>query len=449
MSGSATNNQMATPFDFVLNDLSFITSAGQTVDLRAIFVELNIYQDLFSTVMSGSLIVTDSTNIFAYIVQQGAEFLHVSLDKPGLSAPIDRTFRVYNRNPIPNSPSNQTIKLNFCSEELMISKSLSFSKMYASMLVSDMAKDIAQNQLKLTNMPDTNIEPTTGIQTLSISYLNPLQALNWLSSKATSNYVGASYLFYENTTGYNFQSLQHLMDVSSPVAVYNYSVKNIADNNSNLDFYDVSKYYVIKTPDSLESLVTGRNSGRLLTLDVLRQKFTIGELNADDLFNSSVTLGNAPAYNNFQNRRQEIPADSYGGYRKFYPTNKGQNQASYIQGKTQIDQTNVENWLIERNAQIMQLLGNRIKIVIPGNIKLKAGDVIQFNVPSIEPQVGPNEGETMRKLDPYMTGLWLTTAIRHHVTIRMFESVLELCRDSIQQAYPSAQNQNSTVKGFA
>lgn len=142
-----------------------------------------------------------------------------------------------------------------------------------------------------------------------------------------------------------------------------------------------------------------------------------------------------------------MPDDSYGSYQKFYPTNKGQNNAQYIQGKQQINQTNVESWLIERNAQLMQLVGNRIKVVIPGNIQLKVGDVIQFNMPSKEPQQG-SEGEYMRKLDPYMTGLWLITAIRHRVDVRIFESVLELCRDTVQNLLPGAQNQNPSIQGL-
>lgn len=435
MSG-ANQNAMTSPFDFVLSALAYITSSGQNVNLMGIFNEINIFQDIFCNTMSGNITVTDSANIFAYNVQQGEEFLYISLDKPGLSQPLTRYFRIYTRTPVVGKPSNQLVRLNFVSEELLVAKSITFSKVYNNMLISDMANDVAKNVLKITNMNTT--EPTTSQQNITLPYFNPLQTLNWLASKATSSYVGATFMFFENNKGYNFQSLQQLQDVSSPFAVYNCSIKNIADNDPNLDYYDVSRYQVIKVPDTLESLTTGRNASRLLTYDPLRQKFTVGDLNADDLFKSSVTLGNAPAYNNFANRLKDTPADSYGGLRMFYPTNQGQNQAQYIQGKQTINQTNVENWLVERNAQIMQMLGNRIKVVIPGNIQLNIGQVIQFNLPSIESQTGTDEGEAIRKLDPYMTGLWLITALRHRVTIQRFETVLELCRDSVQQAYPSS-----------
>lgn len=441
-------NSLTTPFDFELTTLNYITSSGQTVDLRLIFTDLNLFQDIFSNIMSGNVTVTDSTNIFAYLVQSGNEFLQIALDKPGLNQPINKTFRVYNRQITPMSPSNQAIKLSFCSEEMLVSKSLSFSKRYDGMLVSDMVTDIVNNVLK-NSKPINVIESTNTIQSLTVPYYTPFQAINWLASQATSSYVGATYMFYEDNNGYNFQSIQKMMD-SNVVATYNYSTKNIADDNSNLDFFDVSSYEIVKTPNTLESLTTGRNSSRLLTLDLLRQKFTVGDLNGQDLFNSSVTLGNAPAYNNFQNRLKDQSSDSYGAHRKFYPTNIGRNQSSYIQSKGIPNHpTGVENWLLERNAQIMQLMGNRIKVVIPGNNMLNAGQVIQYNMPSIEPQTGTTDGSIERKLDPYMTGLWLITALRHRVTVRTFETVLELSRDSIQQAYPGAQNQNSSLLGYA
>lgn len=440
------SDTITSPYDFILQKLDFITSQGQTIDLRGIFTDLNIYEDIFANVMSGNLTVTDSTNIFGYIVASGNEFLHIVLDKPGLNKPIDKQFRVYNRPSIAQSkPTNQMVTLGFCSEELLISKSLVVSKIYSSMLISDMVKDITSNILKInpTNFPSTNIETTKGMVDITLPYYNPFQSLNWLASKATSSYVGASYFFFENQKGFNFKSLQNLMDINQPVATYNKSIKNVSASSTpgvsdaNLDFYNVDKYSIIKVPDTLDHLISGAYSGKLETLDILRQQFVTKDLNADDLFNASVSVAGGKPYNNFSDRLGNQTADSYGGYRKFYPTNLGQNQAQYIQGKQQVNPSNIENWLIERNAQIMQILGNRVKIVVPGNNTLKVGDIICFNMPSIESQTGTNEGEVQIKLDPYFSGNYLISAIRHHVTVKLYETVMELCRDTLQKSVPN------------
>src|ERR1700677_4012291 len=144
MSGSSSNS-IITPFDFILSTLDFITSSGQTVDLRGIYTEINIYQDIFANAMTGTCNVTDSTNIFAYLVSQGFEFLHIVYDKPGINQPVDQTFRVYAKEVIPHKLSNQTVVLKFCTEELMISTGTAFSKSYLGMLNSDIVKDIITN----------------------------------------------------------------------------------------------------------------------------------------------------------------------------------------------------------------------------------------------------------------------------------------------------------------
>lgn len=437
------------PFDYQLTKLDFITSNGQIIDLRAIFTQMDIFQDIFANVMSGKLIITDSTNIFGHLPVSGSEFIHIIYDKLNRNMPIEKIFRVYNRNKIiQDKPTNQTVVLSFCSEELLVSKSLTTSKVYSNMLVSDMVKDIGLNVLKIDpiNFKNENIEQTIGLQNIIIPYYNPIQSLNWLATKAISSYVGASFLFYENNKGYNFRSIQSLMDSPQIVATYNYNIKNIDRLDVNTDFYDVSKYEIIKTPDTLEGLMTGRFSGKLMTLDILRQKFTTLELNGNDLFDASEKLSEGRPFSDLANRLNTTTFDSYGSYRKFYPTNIGQDQAQYISGKQEIHPSNIEKWLILRNSQLMQLLGLRIKLIVPGNNALNVGDIIQFNIPSIEPQTGQEESSLQRKLDPFFSGRYMVTALRDKIDLGSYETIIEICRDTLSKNLPNAANQNSAMR---
>lgn len=444
-SNSSTGNAMLTPYDFLLTTLEFIASDGQSVDLRVIYTEINIYQDIFANAMTGNCSISDGANIFGHLVAQGFEFLHIVYDKPGLNKPVDQRFRVYSKKVIPEKLSSQTVILRFCSEELMISKGTAFSKSYSGMLISDIVKDIMTNILKTPAklFPSGNIETTTNINSFNMPHMNPFQTINWLAARSTSSYVGATFMFYENQTGYNFRSLQSLENVPGPSLIYNVNVKNI-QGDPNLDFYDVSNYEIVQTPDSMESLMSGRFASRLMTLDPLRQKYTQYDLNGDDLFKDSINLGTGKQYNNFQDRLGHTLSTSYDSKRTFYPTNLGQDTASYIQGKQQVNQSNVEKWLLERQSQLMTLMGMRIKISIPGNSLIKVGDVIQLNLPSIEPQVGSSEGSTSRKLDPYYSGLYLVTAIRNRMDIRIYETIVELAKDSLANSIPAAKDKTAT-----
>lgn len=435
MSGSTTQtNQISSAYASNLIKLNYVNSSGQGLDLRPIMVELNIFMDLFATVMSGNLVIEDATNMFAYFPSVGNEFLIISLDKPGLNAPLNKTFRIYNKSKTEiQRQTKQNIRIDFCSEELLISKGVTFSKNYSNMLISDMVNDITQSHFKST--PAT-METTVGIQNLTIPYYNPMQALNWLAARATSSYVGASYLFYENGNGFAFQSMQKLMDVAGPTRTYNYNTKN-TNMQQMVDMYDVAKYHIIDTPNTLDSLMHGRTTGLLLTFDPLRLKYTEGGLNADDLFASSIKLGGEKPYNTFQDALGSTIANAYPTYKKFYPTNAGQNNsqvAPYIAQRTNYASMDTHKWLMQRNAQMMQMMNVRVKVVVPGDQRVNVGDVIQFNMPSIESQTGSTQGSQQRKLEPFYTGLFLVTAVRHRVTVRMFETVLELCKDSFNTA---------------
>lgn len=444
-------NALYSPTDFQINALTYTNSQNVQIDLRRIYTSIDLFYDIFSNFTSGNVVLEDSTNIFGHIVSQGFEFLRVSITKPGMNIPFNETFRITSRNAMIAKDNKHMIKIQFCSEELMLSKATKFTKSYNGMLVSDMAKDIGRNILKIpaTNFPDNSIETTTNINSITIPNFNPFQALNWLASRATSSYVGATFLFFKTKVNYNFKSLQSLMDVSSPKATYNVNVKNITSTDPNLDFYDISKYQILKLPDTLHSLMNGKFSARLMTLDPLRQKFTTLDLNGDDLYNASVTLGNAKQYNNFEDRLGNQMNSTYASYRSFFPTNKGQDTAPYIQGKQQVNQNNVESWLLERNAMIQQLLSIRVKAIIPGNPSIDIGDVIQLNMPSNEPQVGQDEGSLVRKLDPYYSGNYIITAMRHHFDIKHYECVVELSKDSLNQQLPSALNTNSNLGTLA
>lgn len=446
------NNKLLTPYDINLSQLDLIWSDGSAIDLRFVMIEMNIYEDIFTNTMSGNIVVSDSKNMFGKIPIQGNEYISIVFDKPGLEYPFKKTFRVYNIGGINNTATNLQIRINFTSEELLLSKSMAFSKVYNNMFISNMVKDIGRNLLKIDikKFPDSQIEETNGLMDITIPYYNGFQAINWLASRATSRHIGGTYFFYENRDGYWFQSIQNLIKSGKSIATYNYNVKNVdtSRGDPNFTFYDISKYQIVKTPDSLESTMKGRYSGKLLTLDLIRQRFESKNLDGSKLYDDSNKLSSGKSFGNFNDKFGNQITNTFSNYVKFYPTNNGQNEAQYINGKQEIRKTNIENWMIERNAQILQLLGIRLKLIIPGNNFIKVGDIIEVNIPSIEPQLGKDSNEKYRKLDPYLSGNYIITAIRHRITPERYESVVEICRDTLKKSLPSSDNFNPTLRNI-
>jgi hypothetical protein len=94
----------------------------------------------------------------------------------------------------------------------------------------------------------------------------------------------------------------------------------------------------------------------------------------------------------------------------------------------------------------MSLMHNfRIEIIIPGDILLKAGDVVKYEFPRFE-------GADSKGKDPdeYRTGNYLVSAINHKFTggdKGDFESIVELVSDSVSKQIPLAKEGiNKVVK---
>ena len=71
-------------------------------------------------------------------------------------------------------------------------------------------------------------------------------------------------------------------------------------------------------------------------------------------------------------------------------------------------------------------------MTIKGQSYLEVGDVVQFNLQTVE-----NKKTSNGKFDPQYSGRYIITKIRHRVTQEEYLNVLELAKDSVANRYPS------------
>jgi len=87
MADESTNSSTDGMFgskDFKFNSLELINSGGQSLDLRQIYVEMQIFQDIYASVMYGEILLNDGNDVFSNFYLVGNEYLKVGIDKPGL-----------------------------------------------------------------------------------------------------------------------------------------------------------------------------------------------------------------------------------------------------------------------------------------------------------------------------------------------------------------------------
>jgi len=412
--------------DFEIKKLELINSGGQTIDLRYVFIQMQIYQDIFASVMNGNIIINDSKETFSTFYLCGNEYLHVIVDKPGLDRPFEKIFRVYkttDRKPISNS--GQVYTLHFCSDEFISSEMLSVSKAYKSLKVSDIVNDILSNELKIDPTRINNLEKTSGVYDLIVPSQRPFEAIQWVTSRAYDNNKFC-YFFFENKDGFNLISLQSLFAQKSYKKM-KYEIKNVdPDPSTNKDAVD--KFNIINDFDMLTSIGNGAFASRLLAVDIFNQTHNILDYSLITAETQNNLLNEFKPVNTFKNSKDETLFSAFNSFFRTYVA---------INDTASEKSNDIKFWMMPRALHMTMLNHFKIRIVVPGDIEMKAGDIVEYDMPTFK-----GSDSSGREMDKKRSGKYLVTSINYKF-IREdnnFECVVELSSDSFSEALPGAKD---------
>jgi hypothetical protein len=79
-------------------------------------------------------------------------------------------------------------------------------------------------------------------------------------------------------------------------------------------------------------------------------------------------------------------------------------------------------------------------LVIHGDTYITIGDIIEFNLPLVASKDKGNSND-----NPFHSGRYLITAIRHKINIDNYEMIVEATRDCLSAPYPSAENSSVLI----
>jgi len=408
--------------DYDIQSLDLINSGGQTLDLRRIFVEMQIYQDLYSSVMNGTILINDGNDVFGNFYLCGNEYLKVKIDKPGLGRPLERMFRIYkasDRNP--STDSGQSYLLHFCSDEMISSQQILVSKSYKSTKIKDVVSDILVNELKVDAKRIASLENTSGSFDFIIPNYRPFEAIQWSAARGYDQNKFC-YFFFENKNGFNLTSLQTLIR-QKPYKTLKYEIKNSdRDPANNKDSID--NLTILNDFDMLNSITNGSFSSRLLSIDLFNQSFLYHNYGITTAEGAGNLINKFKPVNSFKNSKDKTLFESPDS---FFRTNLAINDTASEKSN------DIKHWLLPR-AMHMSIINNfRIQVIVPGDIELKAGDIVNYEFPMFE-----SANQAGKKLDKKRTGKYLVTSVNHKFSEDVFESIVELASDSFAEAIPGA-----------
>lgn len=433
------------PQDASIDQLDIITSNGQEVDVKKLLIEFSYYEDIFSFVASGFVILRDAVGLVEKLQLTGKEFIRINFGKAkGSNTNNQKTFRLYTipkRTPT-GSLNQEFIKLYFCSEELLLSEQTKVTQSYKGKKVDYIITDILYTKLKIK--PENisgKIEQTTGLYDFNVNAMKPFEAISWVSCYARpSSGIGADMLFYENINGFNFRSLRSLY--KQPVYnTYNYEQKNL-DQTFKQKLTTVLDYEFMRTFNALDDIESGTFANRLISLNPLNRTVKVTDFDYKKYVEQAGSLNGTSALSSSPNRLGKAQNETPEGKLKMSFSNSEMKKKSYIDDKGSVAQDIfVENFVPNRTAQLALAGYTKVKIRIPGDSSITVGKTINFNLMSLSTQ------EQDKQLDRYYSGKYLVTAVRHIIQSQgVFQTILEISRESPATNFDNVNTSSTNIK---
>jgi len=438
--------------DFRIVKLSIVASNGygKDYDLRNVFIELNIYDTVLFSSVSGNIIINDAAGLINDLSLDGSEVLLVRIGKSENDITYTNKFRIYkigNRQPL--SATSEAYSLHFVSDEYILSAQRKISQSYVG-TYSNIAIAIMKDKLLLK--PETiSATPSIGIKNVVVPNLSPIESLEWLARRAVDNDSVPNFLFFENKTGYNFVSLSDMIR-SSEVARINIDPKNLGKtffekkNETELgnEFLGAREFKTTSQFDFLKSVKSGSYAGTFLGFDPITRSFDKQKFNYSSYYGKNpVHQSKVPNLPLVYDTEGKLNIENYESRKIMYPFALYRSNSEYIKKNGGAFEKNIEDnpheYMLQRPAILRSFFNKTVKLVMPGNFNLSAG----YNVLIKVPDRGVVYGEENR--DDSLYGRYTIISTRHKITFSKHETIFEACTDSTNNVsfkLPStAQNQ--------
>lgn len=424
-------NTQHTANDIKVESIELISASGESKSLTFMYDVLSIHESLFYPVITGSIQISDGVSLYSTLGLNGTEFLKIVFKKPGDKTKFSKIFRIYactDRQPKPDSQI-QVYVLHFCSEENIFSNQLTISKAFRNETGTTYVKSILLESLKISinKYKLDNFEECLGTTEYTFTQSKPFDAINTIA-KYSYGFNGSPFVFFENSSGFNFKSLETLCS-QSPITTLNYStakaVKNPTESHGNAS--ELKHFIYENSFDIMQSTKNATYSGTLHTLDLVRQKYSIIPSSFVQVGVGNTLLDKLPPIAHAKNRNSNTAFSEFGTKLKYSLTNLDQTYSEYAISKNyKVVNTNVEKVLMQREMHLSMLENTKFRCRIPGNPNFTIGLTVEFNLPAFI-----KEESAEKRKDAIHSGKYLITGVRHTINrSEGFETLLELSKNS-------------------
>ena len=488
----ATTNQLEFAGDYHLPYIHLINHKGEGIESSShgenivhLMVELNIYESVFDSSVTGSIVVVDTQNLISKLPLQGTERLSfkltTKLENDNKNTIIDcresqgRDMHVYavtDKKQVNDQTLTYTI--HFASREFVRNLRTRVSESFSGRM-DQMVNKIFTDPDYLDSHKTLNFQQTRNQDKIVIPNLNPFSAIRMIAKRALpeidkSN--GAGYMFYETTKAFHFRSWESLCvdkggHERDPVQSFRYAqgghdpvttkmdrdnspvgqqrtdritetYKNVRDYRFTNNFHDVAA-----------NTAVGTYGHRVITHNIYNKTYREDDYHYHNRWEETNHLEQHPSITASPVDYDTIEGKPYQKGVSDYPEARVS-----LQSTTQFAHnentgnygTPVEDDGILEGARMAQLnkimRGTQLEMTVNGQARLQAGDVIEFDLQSVE-----NKENSAGALDPQYSGRYIITAIRHRVANAKFLQILTCVKDSSRGGFGYAGKSYTEIAG--
>lgn len=330
--------------------------------------------------------------------------------------------------PVQETTQQNLVNLSLVSKEHILNQRVRVNTRFDGK-ISDHVRKILTNANFLASSKDLDIEETQNNYNFLANNKKPFYTCTWLAKKGVPNITSpgktAGYFFYETSKGFNFRSIDKLLE-QTPKRKLIFNETPDA-RGANIPFGYDGKILELESDNNINVQSKdeiGAYSTRIVLFDPFNCKYQIIKPRSEETEKSLKLAGKElPVFNSeFNSGRQDnFTRTTYMLIdRGSVPSGKTEDQIN----KSKEPNFDPKNILNQSTMRYNQLFTIKKTITIPGDFSLNAGDVIFVDIPEV------SVDKKNQKPNSETGGLYIIADLCHFVSTQYCLTKLNLVRDS-------------------
>jgi hypothetical protein len=418
------NDSILTGGDVLVEALILYNYKQEALDLTGLFLEIQIFEDLYCASLSGNISLIDTLDVVNSFPIIGEETLLIKYKTAGFPD-IDAVQQVFTITKMTDQiilgPHKRNYTLHFTTTEAIVDLNVKLSKAYTGTPTKIIEKILGES---LTTQKDYTLDESSNNIKVVAPFWSPFKMINYVSGKAMvpDTFKMSNFIFFETNLRYRFASLNTLFEQPAAANYFynNDPGRNVTADGSQRDVLaEMTKIYELRIDskfDQMERLYTGAYSHSVWDHNLLFKKIDKRYYHYDNNFGDSKHL-------------DKFPVDSEN-----YVYDRGVLTSTittipFTQNEIPLD--NGGRNVVTRIPLMHQLGMMKMDITVHGRTDVEVGDCVMINVGGIEHMSKDNQ----RGKEDYYNGKYLVSAIMHRITLKKHLMVMQVCRESINAQY--------------